>query len=145
MTLNLTVRSDVIDIKTDNPRKGDIFLVDTNVWLWYTYPNSTRGSKAPPRRDITPYLKYLTKMPCSIAYGTMILSKAESKNIKLFFTVLFQAYSLRINEIHRFKVGSESCRFVYRESNVIKSIKIDRQKEVLSWQKEGWTKLRCWI
>jgi hypothetical protein len=30
-----------------------------------------------------------------------------------------------------------SCRFVYRESNVIKSIKIDRQKEVLSWQKEG--------
>jgi predicted nucleic acid-binding protein len=38
MPVNYTVQADVIDIKTDSPQKGDIFLVDTNVWYWLTYP-----------------------------------------------------------------------------------------------------------
>ncbi|MEH1850314.1 MAG: PIN domain-containing protein [Nostoc sp.] len=38
MTVNYTVKADVIDIATDSPQKGDIFLVDTNVWYWLTYP-----------------------------------------------------------------------------------------------------------
>lgn len=41
MTVKYTVRADVIDIKTDSPQKGDIFLVDTNVWYWETYPPAT--------------------------------------------------------------------------------------------------------
>lgn len=38
MPVNYTVQADVIDIMTDSPQKGDIFLVDTNVWYWLTYP-----------------------------------------------------------------------------------------------------------
>lgn len=38
MALNYTVQADVIDITVDSPQTGDIFLVDTNVWYWLTYP-----------------------------------------------------------------------------------------------------------
>jgi predicted nucleic acid-binding protein len=38
MTVNYNVQADVIDITADSPQKGDIFLVDTNVWYWLTYP-----------------------------------------------------------------------------------------------------------
>ncbi|MEH2314552.1 MAG: PIN domain-containing protein [Nostoc sp.] len=38
MSVKYSVKADVIDIKTDSPQKGDIFLVDTNVWYWLTYP-----------------------------------------------------------------------------------------------------------
>jgi hypothetical protein len=38
-------------------------------------------------------MQVLTKMPCSIEYGTMILSKAESKNIKLSFAICSAHFS----------------------------------------------------
>lgn len=38
MAVNYIVQADVIDITVDSPQKGDIFLVDTNVWYWLTYP-----------------------------------------------------------------------------------------------------------
>jgi len=31
MAVNLKIQADIINIKTDNPQQGDIFLVDTNV------------------------------------------------------------------------------------------------------------------
>ncbi|MBG1240155.1 hypothetical protein [Nostoc sp. NZL] len=40
MVVNLSIQADIIDIKTDNPQQGDIFLVDTNVWFWQTYTNA---------------------------------------------------------------------------------------------------------
>ncbi|MGB5157465.1 PIN domain-containing protein [Desulfobacterium sp. N47] len=41
MAINYTVKADVVDITTDNPKADDVFLVDTNVWYWLTYPNAT--------------------------------------------------------------------------------------------------------
>ncbi|MHC5611951.1 MAG: PIN domain-containing protein [Nostoc sp.] len=38
MAVNYIVQADVIDITADSPQTGDIFLVDTNVWYWLTYP-----------------------------------------------------------------------------------------------------------
>lgn len=32
MPKNYIVQANVIDITSDTPQKGDIFLVDTNVW-----------------------------------------------------------------------------------------------------------------
>lgn len=46
MPVNYTVQADVIDIMTDSPQKGDIFLVDTNVWYWLTYPPASLSSTA---------------------------------------------------------------------------------------------------
>jgi len=41
MAINYTVQADVVDITADTPKAGDVFLVDTNVWYWLTYPNAT--------------------------------------------------------------------------------------------------------
>lgn len=41
MAINYTVKADVVDITADTPKAGDVFLVDTNVWYWLTYPNAT--------------------------------------------------------------------------------------------------------
>ncbi|MFZ5995506.1 MAG: PIN domain-containing protein [Thermodesulfobacteriota bacterium] len=41
MAINYTVQADVVDITADTPKAEDVFLVDTNVWYWLTYPNAT--------------------------------------------------------------------------------------------------------
>ncbi|HDL01231.1 MAG TPA: PIN domain-containing protein [candidate division Zixibacteria bacterium] len=41
MPVNYTIQADVIDITRDTPKADDVFLVDTNVWYWMTYPNAT--------------------------------------------------------------------------------------------------------
>ena len=38
MSVNYNVQADVINIMNDFPQQGDIFLVDTNIWYWLTYP-----------------------------------------------------------------------------------------------------------
>jgi hypothetical protein len=40
MTINLNIKADIIDIRNDTPQQDDIFLVDTNVWIWQTYTNA---------------------------------------------------------------------------------------------------------
>ena len=41
MAINYSIQAEVVDITTDNPKADDVFLVDTNVWYWMTYPNAT--------------------------------------------------------------------------------------------------------
>lgn len=41
MAINYSVQADVVDVTTDSPKAEDVFLVDTNVWYWMTYPNAT--------------------------------------------------------------------------------------------------------
>jgi hypothetical protein len=45
MTIDLNVEAEVIDIVFDRPQQSDIFLVDTNVWVWQIYPNAKNSSK----------------------------------------------------------------------------------------------------
>jgi len=52
MPIQYSIRSNVIDITKDNPKKTDCFLVDTNVWFWMTY---TKASNIPPPNDPKPY------------------------------------------------------------------------------------------
>ncbi|WP_309740879.1 MULTISPECIES: hypothetical protein [unclassified Chamaesiphon] len=40
MTIQFDVQAEVVDILSDRPQQSDIFLVDTNVWVWQTYPNA---------------------------------------------------------------------------------------------------------
>jgi hypothetical protein len=47
MTVNLTVQAAVIDLRTDRPRQSDLFLVDTNAWIWQTYPNVSAVGEKP--------------------------------------------------------------------------------------------------
>lgn len=59
MTINLSIQADVIDITTDTPRSEDVFLVDTNVWLWQTYGNATVNAKQNIIRRSRRYSSYL--------------------------------------------------------------------------------------
>jgi len=98
MTIALNVQADVIDIASDSPQPDDIFLVDTNVWLWQTYsrfsvPNLTRSDFARfadvnPRKaesearrvqrnlsKYLPYIKKALKAGATIAYSGLMLSE----------------------------------------------------------------------
>lgn len=65
MAVNYTVKAEVVDIRSDSPRRDDIFLVDTNVWYWLTYSSaSTSPSSGKISRtsyQIKHYPKYLKK------------------------------------------------------------------------------------
>ncbi|MEH1789193.1 MAG: hypothetical protein V7L23_27350 [Nostoc sp.] len=58
MAVNYTVQAEVVDIRSDSPNKDDIFLVDTNVWYWYTYTNPSISSRP---YQIIEYPSYLAK------------------------------------------------------------------------------------
>ncbi|MBD2495460.1 hypothetical protein [Nostoc sp. FACHB-280] len=58
MAVNYTVQAEVVDIQSDNPKQDDIFLVDTNVWYWYTYTNASISSRP---YQITEYPSYVAK------------------------------------------------------------------------------------
>ncbi|MCU0542140.1 MAG: PIN domain-containing protein [Oscillatoriaceae cyanobacterium Prado104] len=58
MAVNYQVQAEVVDIRSDQPNKDDIFLVDTNVWYWLTY---TKASTSAISYQITDYPTYLAK------------------------------------------------------------------------------------
>ena len=41
MAINYTIQAEIVDIDLDRPCAEDVFLVDTNVWYWMTYPRAT--------------------------------------------------------------------------------------------------------
>ena len=45
MAINYTVNAQVIDITTDTSKVEDVFLVDTNVWFWMTYPTAGQSAQ----------------------------------------------------------------------------------------------------
>lgn len=58
MAVNYIVQAEVVDIRSDQPKKDDIFLVDTNVWYWLTY---TKASTSANNYQITYYPSYIAK------------------------------------------------------------------------------------
>lgn len=77
MTINLTIQAEVINIRSDTPRQNDIFLVDTNVWLWQTYLRSI-PSDPRVREKISTYTSYLQKARvggATLAYSGLILAE----------------------------------------------------------------------
>jgi hypothetical protein len=57
MPANYAVAAHVVDIRNDAPRASDIFLVDTNVWLWLGYPKKTCAPSEIARS--APYLAFV--------------------------------------------------------------------------------------
>lgn len=43
MPINYVVKADVVDLRNYTPLAGEVFLVDTNVWLWMTYSRTGIG------------------------------------------------------------------------------------------------------
>ena len=57
MPVNYQVTANVVDITTDTPRRGDTFLVDSNVWFWFAYTKASMCSNAYQVTDYPGYLK----------------------------------------------------------------------------------------
>lgn len=54
----IDVRATVVDLRTDQPRATDVFLVDTNVWLWACYASAEYADQQPYQtHTYPPYLR----------------------------------------------------------------------------------------
>jgi predicted nucleic acid-binding protein len=77
MPINLTIQAEVIDLRHDTPQPDDIFLVDTNVWLWQTYINAIASSRNAPKKikAYTPYLRKARTNGAMLVYSGLILAE----------------------------------------------------------------------
>jgi hypothetical protein len=77
MTINLTIQAEVIDLSHDIPQQDDIFLVDTNVWLWQTYTNAIASSRNAPKKiqAYTPYIRQARIHGATLVYSGLILAE----------------------------------------------------------------------
>lgn len=78
MNVSLTVRADVINIQNDTPQKSDIFLVDTNVWLWQTYRNADFTAKPYQLKDYPNYLDKALEQGATLSYAVLTLAELAS-------------------------------------------------------------------
>ncbi len=107
MPINLTIQAEVIDIRSDTPRQDDIFLVDTNVWLWQTYSNSIPsdpGVRAK-TRIYTSYLKKARVAGATLAYSGLI------------FAELAHVIEKKEYEIYQSRIGRQVKLKDYRHNN----------------------------
>jgi hypothetical protein len=78
MAINLIIQADVIDIRNDSPRKSDIFLVDTNVWLWQTYTNASATAQAYQLNNYPNYLAQALGIKATLSYSVLTLAELAS-------------------------------------------------------------------
>jgi hypothetical protein len=78
MSINLTIRADVIDITNDTPKKSDIFLVDTNVWLWQAYTNANFTAKSYQLKDYPNYIVNVLRQGGTLSYSVLALAEIAS-------------------------------------------------------------------
>lgn len=90
MAINLNIQAEVVDIRSDSPEKNDIFLVDTNVWLWQTYTKAAIFSQNV-RNKISEYSQYLAIARSNgaiLTYSGLILAELahviEKTEFKIF-------------------------------------------------------------
>jgi hypothetical protein len=100
MTINLIIQADVIDIRNDTPRKGNIFLVDTNVWLWQTYTNASATAQAYQLNNYPNYLAQALGIGATLSYSVLTLAELASviERIELDIYNQNNGLSLKIKE-----------------------------------------------
>ena len=77
MSIHLNIQAEIIDISSDTPSQDDIFLVDTNVWIWQTYTNANASSHYAINKikAYTPYLTHARRNGSTLAYSSLILAE----------------------------------------------------------------------
>lgn len=112
MTINYVVQSQVIDITIDAPTTGDVFLVDTNVWFWMTYPTAGQNAQ---HYQINTYPNYVSNALGigSKIYGTGLTMAELAHSIE---TTEHDIYKSWVNKIglkeYRHNLQSERSRIV---------------------------------
>lgn len=77
MAVNYIVKADVIDITVDFPQQGDIFLVDTNVWYWLTYPLATFSAQH--QSKYSDYIEDTFKVGASLCCSGLSLAELSHR------------------------------------------------------------------
>jgi hypothetical protein len=93
MTIQLDVQADVIDIFSDHPQQSDIFLVDTNVWVFQTYPKAKNLSKI---REYGAYLKAARQKGSTLAYSGLTLAELAHVVERTEYEIYKKAYELEL-------------------------------------------------
>lgn len=75
MAVNYTVNARVFDLRKDHPQPNDCFLVDTNVWYWWTYSRASQTTRPPSTNQADSYPYYLDQ---AIAVGATILRSTHT-------------------------------------------------------------------
>lgn len=74
----LVVRAEVIDLRSDLPKPADVFVVDTNVWYWLTYPPATQSAQPYQSQRYPNYLKRAKGIGAHLRYcGTVYAELAH--------------------------------------------------------------------
>lgn len=95
MSINYVIKAEVVDIQTDAPRNGDVFLVDSNVWFWMTYVNASADSMAYQTKDYPDYV-----------------SKALGLGARICCSGLSMAELTHLIETNERKIYSQYCRSI---------------------------------
>lgn len=143
MTINLTVRAEVIDVRTDRPQPSDTLFVDTNVWLWQTYglppkPDPQKASRKEQRQAqqaeqklkiYTRYLNAALSRGVELKYCGLILSELAHVIEKTEFDIFkrrnnlpsLQAKEYRHNYLDEHIVVAARVRFVWDQVTMLAS------------------------
>lgn len=70
------IKAAVSDIKEDEPRKTDVFLVDAMVWLWATFPPASIGAaQVAKSKDYQNYLLKIHRAKSTLIYCLLQISE----------------------------------------------------------------------
>lgn len=74
------IRADVIDITHDSPTDRDLLLVDTNVWIWLTYPPATllQKSQSQQANDYPRYVNAAVSANATLAHTGLAFTEVAS-------------------------------------------------------------------
>ena len=104
----VSVRAEVVDIRSDTPRDTDVFLVDTNVWIHLYYPRASQvPDVGPPSHDATHYPPYFKKV---------LEAKSSLKHTGLNFSELAHNIERIEREIYSAQCGRKIAPKEFRHS-----------------------------
>lgn len=75
MSINYSIHAEVIDIRSDSPKKEDIFLVDTNVWYWLAYTKASQTALGYQIQDYPLYLGHAHSVDSLLLYCGLSLAE----------------------------------------------------------------------
>jgi predicted nucleic acid-binding protein len=111
MAVNYTVQAEIVDIRSDYPKKEDIFLVDTNVWYWQTYTNAGRYSRLYQTTDYPSYIGNAIAADSLLLYCGLSLAELAhniEQTEKEIFSLAVRTKEYRHNfPVERAKVAAE--------------------------------------
>lgn len=91
MPINYNVQANIVDIRSDMPRVGDAYWVDSNIWYWITYTNASRADEPPQLYQTGFYPPYIQKARavkaqlyrCELSFAELA-HRIESTELEIF-------------------------------------------------------------